>query len=226
MHFFKEHNPFPNYKDSNLLVSISSVLKGDIKQHKCFQAYKVGLKSMEKMIGNNFKEVKYSRKDKVLPKQAAASEIKLHKQTVSVDPTLTFQKITLQIKKQSDMKEMFKFELAPLFLPLFDLVGMRKTNKSQLIHQHFIDELASNSVEMSSFTTSPHVVDGGYLLHKVPWDPNETVDQIYKKYVNYIKNSYSDNITIVFDDYGDTTGSTKSRERSRRAAREKGFLYS
>ena len=59
------------------------------------------------------------------------------------------------------------------------------------------------------------MVDGGFLLHKVRWDTNKSVDVIIKQYVDYTTHNYSWNSTIVFDGYpeGINVKSTKAAER-------------
>lgn len=64
-----------------------------------------------------------------------------------------------------------------------------------------------------------HVMDGGYLLPKVVWQKNDTIEEITEKFLNYVRHNYAENSTIVFDGYADEDGgvfSTKAMERSRR----------
>ena len=63
-----------------------------------------------------------------------------------------------------------------------------------------------------------YLIDDGFLLDKVRWDTNNSMEFIAQHYVNYAINNYSRNCTIVFDGYPDelSTKSTKSAERSQR----------
>lgn len=72
-----------------------------------------------------------------------------------------------------------------------------------------------------------HVVDGGFLLHKVIWQKNETVEEIMNKYLRYVEKHYAASSYFVFDGYPEikksvtvttvpAATSTKKGERSRR----------
>ena len=62
---------------------------------------------------------------------------------------------------------------------------------------------------------SKYVLDGGSLLHKVPWTVGHTFAQICHSYVTYIKKRYGNCPTIVFDG-GYDAASTKDTAHVRR----------
>ncbi|KYN14791.1 hypothetical protein ALC57_12999 [Trachymyrmex cornetzi] len=122
------------------------------------------------------------------------------------------------------MKEYLKYELAPFPLSLFTENGLRKNTKSDL-YDEFV------SIETLPVSDSIiHVIDGGFLLHKVIWQKNDTIEEIVKKYINYVRSHYAVNSYIVFDGYPEvnktatttlaasasTSIGTKQSERSRR----------
>ena len=93
------------------------------------------------------------------------------------------------------MHKFLEYELSPFPLSLFDEGGMRKGRKSS-----FYD----NFSKISGVSRGPNdfcVVDGGFLLHKVRWDTNKSIDFIIKQYVDYTTHNYSRNSTKVFDGY-------------------------
>lgn len=71
-----------------------------------------------------------------------------------------------------------KYELAPFPFSLFDEGGLRKTQKSTL-YKVFSD--SENSFDNSNNIV--YVVDGGMLLHRVPWKTNEKFSTILDRYV-------------------------------------------
>ena len=144
--------------------------------------------------------------------KAVTSSTKIDNEVVAIDPTLLFQRISLNIENKSDMRKFLQYELAPYPLPLFDEGGMRKGRKSS-----FYDNF-SKITELPRNEQDYYVIDGGFLLHKVRWDTNNSIEFIVQHYVNYAINNYSRNCTIVFDGYPDglSTKSTKAAERSRR----------
>ena len=72
-----------------------------------------------------------------------------------------------------------------------------------------------NQLKRSNKSELKHVVDGGYLLHKVPWQKGSTYDVICSNYIKYVLKHYGED-TIVFDGY-DGTPSTKDTAHIRRS---------
>jgi len=77
--------------------------------------------------------------------------------------------------KQNDeeLKTCFNYELFPYPLSLFSEGGMRKTKKSALYD--YIKRMENTNVELNYKT---YVVDGGFLLHRVIWQINQTFEKI------------------------------------------------
>ena len=44
------------------------------------------------------------------------------------------------------------------------------------------------------------MLDGGSLLHRIPWTRGETFENVCHKYVNYVLKKYGE-ATVVFDGY-------------------------
>ena len=62
--------------------------------------------------------------------------------------------------------------------------------------------------------SSSNVIDGGSLIHKIPWKNEGTFETIFEQYYQYLAQKYS-NTTVVFD--GFTSGpSTKDITHVRR----------
>ena len=49
-----------------------------------------------------------------------------------------------------------------------------------------------------------YVLDGGALLHRIPWNKGSTFSEILKAYSDYVPNKYGEAI-VVFDGYEDST---------------------
>lgn len=54
------------------------------------------------------------------------------------------------------------------------------------------------------------LIDGGYLLHHVLWDREETINVIFLKYVQYLRRHFGHTVTVVFEDYSDRKKSMKA----------------
>lgn len=124
--WFLLHDPFPEVKK---IMSIASEVVGD-KTINCYNARKVGIVSMNKIIGQTFKNIKLKRADKVLPLLTISSTIKIHDEKVPIDPILLFQRMNITKTFGDELEKLFEYELAPYLLSLFDDIGTRKTQKS------------------------------------------------------------------------------------------------
>ena len=90
---------------------------------------------------------------------------------------------------------------------------MNETDKPKL--KHALLKLLPETVHVIP-PISKYVLDGGSLLHKVPWTIGHTFAQICQAYVTYIKKRYGNCPTIVFDG-GYDAASTKDAAHVRRA---------
>lgn len=73
---------------------------------------------------------------------------------------------------------------------------MRKNKKSKL-YKLFVP------TEIYLLDNVVGVIDSGYLLNKIVWNPNDTFIRISEKYINHLKVYYT-NYTVVFDSYPDS----------------------
>ena len=104
------------------ILSISTGIIGD--KINCYKALEIGLSSMNRIIVGDFVSVKFHKKDKVLSLKAVNSSVKIDNDVVRIDPTLIFQRISLNIQNKTDMHKFLEAELAPYPLSLFDEGGM------------------------------------------------------------------------------------------------------
>lgn len=213
--FFQKYYPFP---ETPKLTSIYSGVVGS-DNINCNKAFEVGMNSVKSIIEQNFESVKFSRKNRVMSLKSVNSSININDETVTINPLLLFQRLCVNINSKSDMENYLKFELAPIPLALFTENGLRKNTKSQMF------DLFTATEDFTNLEDVTHVVDGGYLLHKVVWQKNTTLEQVIEKYLDFIRNHYNNNACIVFDGYADetttdnqvtTSSSTKTIERLRR----------
>ncbi|XP_044579087.1 uncharacterized protein LOC123261518 [Cotesia glomerata] len=206
LEWFSTHDPFP---EVNKIVSIASGVVGDDKIN-CYKAREVGLASMAKMTGLTFNNIKLKRADKVVPLLAMTSSIKVHEEKVPIDPVLLFQRMSITAAFQDKIEKYFEYELAPYLLSLFDDIGMRKTQKSTIY-----DCFEKVNIDINN-TNATYIIDGGYLLHRVVWDSEETFNVILDKYVQYVRRHFGPRVTVVFDGYDDCTRNIKAAEQRRR----------
>lgn len=204
--WFDSHDPFP-VGDTIMCISTGVIGYENIN---CHEAYEIGKSIMENIIGSSFKELKFQRKNRVMPLRGVNCAVKINDEQVPVNSDTIFRRIPFHMKSQEQLKSYFAFELAPYPLSLFDDCGMRKTRKSDLYN--FFTPVNTDE------RNAAYVIDGGFLLHRVVWQTREQFSCILDKYVNYINNHYGPNTTIVFDGYPQDAAekSIKSAERIRR----------
>ncbi|KYN03290.1 hypothetical protein ALC62_05871 [Cyphomyrmex costatus] len=206
LEFFERYNPFP---ESDYLMSIYSGIVGN-QTVNCHNAYEEGMKVLQSHIGKPFGSIKASLKNKVRSLASVMSSVKVQNSDVTINPLLIFQRISLNLKNQDDMKNYLHYELAPFPLSLFDENGLRKTQKSS-----FYDNFTCMCQNPEITDNFMYVLDGGSLLHRVVWQRDILVKEIIQKYVQYVR-QYR-NAVVVFDGYpDDTSNSLKTWERCRR----------
>lgn len=142
------------------IISIATDIVGDEKIN-CFNAFEVGLISMQKIIGEKFDKIKLKRANKVLPFLTVTSSIKIHNTKVVIDLLLLFQRMSVTKKFEDQFAQFLQYELAPYPLALFNDIGMRKTTKST-----FYDCFNPIVIELNT-ATDVFIIDGGFLLHRV-----------------------------------------------------------
>ena len=169
--FLQERNPFEygpvlcNIVDG---VHASSSVNAD-------SALSLGKNIVSRMIGSNPKDFTFKRKDQAVT-LASKSAVKLDGESVQVDPQLLFQRLTLAGK--SNLEDTLKFELCTYPPVLFESQDL--LNESQ--KANFADalwHLTRNKDEVIPKTVH-YVVDGGALVHCVPWTNQATFADILR----------------------------------------------
>ena len=141
----------------------------------------------------------------------------------TIDPALLFQRF-LVVSRSGDLslEEVLTYEqaspiwclarqnptlypLAPYPPALFETRNiLRKADKPQLaqtIREHAAD-LSSEAVMNSIPKTDCYVLDGGSLLHRLPWKKGDSYNAIAESYADFTVRHYGQ-ATVVFDGYGE-----------------------
>ena len=75
-------------------------------------------------------------------------------------------------------------------------------------------------------SNSIHVVDGGYLLHRVVWSKNQSFASICSNYIQFIQRHYGINAIIVFDGYPSDTADKEYQEYRKSSSIQKKKIVS
>lgn len=206
--WFKEHCPFPATEE---IMCIANGIIGS-KEVNCFKAYEFGSSVLRGITGEDFSSLKLKRSDRVISLISKSSSIEIHGKTIPVNTNLLFQRIMCFARDDIDLRECFSHELAPFPMSLFDQFGMRKTQKSSL---YSLFAPCSEDGTREKITDRCHVIDGGFLLHRVHWPDGSSYDDVLEAYLGYVKRNFNDPI-VVFDGYVHTADNTKAAEQKRR----------
>ncbi|CAG2201846.1 unnamed protein product [Mytilus edulis] len=194
--FMKERSPFTG--DSSLrnietgVTADSSVNVDNSKD--------VGTAIIESLVGQNVIDYTFKKKNQVITLNSKTS-IKVDGELIQVDPQLLFQRCTTIANGLfEDISEIFKYELCSVPSSLFDNNGLpRQANKS-ILADSIWDFDGCGCLETG--INVHHVLDGGSLIHRIPWTKGNSFNSICQAYIDYVKSHYSQ-ATIVFDGYPD-----------------------
>ena len=198
--------------------SLHNIITGVVASDECdVDDYStVGNNIIEKLVGQPVFTYSFKRKDKAIT-LSHASAVKVTPQKI-IDPALLFQRLIVISKAgELSLQDTLEYELSPFPPALFEASYMfRKADKPQLIRAienyaagHF-DKAVSNEIPL----TDNYILDGGSLLHRVPWTKGSMYGTIADLYVEFTLRNYG-TATVVFDGYQDTP-STKDSTHQRR----------
>ena len=201
--FLEKSSPFK--VDPKFLQSISTGVSAGLNVN-VNDAKAVGSKIVGEMAGKSVAEYTPRKANQciLMTSKCQSSDGK----QVNIDPALLFQRlVTVARRTDSEEADYFKYELCSHPLSLFDNNCMMRSSEKH--------ELAKGIAKMSNYdpesklhdneiSNSMFVVDGGSLLHKIPWQKNETFEEIFNNYSSYLGKKYG-NPAIIFDGYGNAS---------------------
>ncbi len=119
----------------------------------------------------------------------ASNNAKVNQEIILIDPQVLFQRLITVGMTSEQLPEIFQYELSSYPPALFDRKDVMKTaNKPVLADAMW--ELVSPNAPGPSEDDCVYVIDGGSLIHRIPWQKKSTYDTIYQNYMNYVKRRY------------------------------------
>jgi len=190
----------PFSEDSSLRNIINGVVaNANVNVHE-FES--VGKQIIDKMMGEPAFTFSFKRKDKAIT-LGDVTAINVAPDQV-IDTALLFQRFLVVSKTgELSLEDVMGFELSSFPPALFEARNvLRKPDKPQLAHA-IADHVSktSNEVLAELIPTEQYVLDGGSLLHRVPWNKGESYGAIAKQYAEFTIRQYG-LATVVFDGYG------------------------
>ena len=195
--FFKERSPFCT--DTTCLRNI---VTGEVAGPKVDvdRAKVIGQKIIDEMTDKKVESWSFKRKDAVTNMVTKPAFV-LNNESVKIDQELLFQRLSsLADRLLPEDDSIYEFELCTFPQSLFDSDGIPlKAVKGQLQKHLWTTYHMKDSIPLLSDMTK-YVIDGGALLHLIPWPKSGTIGEVLQMYVRYINDKYQ-NATIVFDGY-------------------------
>ena len=114
----------------------------------------------------------------------STSAVKVNNETIQNDPHLLFQRLIAAGTRNDLLEEIFQFELCSYPPAIFEArYAMRPANKHALADA--IWALMPKYV-VGPTGQSQYVLDGGSLVHRIPWQRVTTYNDICRLYTNYV----------------------------------------
>ena len=177
----------------------------------------VGNTILQSMQGSAVKEFKFKKKDQVVTMDVKVCA-KVDGESIQVDPQLLFQRLVTAANGQPDESELsslFEFEHSTPPPSLFEPSGLlRESHKSGLADA--LMTTAKGEPPLEDEEEGQIVLDGGSLLHKMPWRKHDSFSTICRMYADYVCRRYKEPI-VVFDSY-ESGPTTKDLAHLRRSA--------
>lgn len=193
LEFLESRNPF---SDNCCLRSIASGINADSKVNvdraKC-----IGDSILKSMVGKKVFEHTFRKKDQAIT--LAASAVQVNNETIQIDSQLLFQRlVSVGIRTEQQLCNIFQYELCSYPPALFEAKHvLRPANKPALADAIWG---LQPSEGIGPTGQRQYILDGGSLLHRIPWQRGTTYNDICKQYTNYVTKHYGHAI-IIFDGY-------------------------
>lgn len=204
--FLQARNPFDDLKDLRNITTgctVPATVNAD-------SAEKVGSAILQSMEGKRIIDFVFKKKAQAITMDVKES-VKVCSEDIHIDANLLFQRLITVGTRCSDLRQLMSYELSSYPTAMFDSKTMMKTaNKATLA-----DAMWSEDLDSPAPTGDIHyILDGGALLHRIPWTRGHTWDRILQDYCRYVSSRYG-RATVVFDGYTDSS-STKDCAQIRR----------
>ena len=120
---------------------------------------------------------------------ASKSSVKIADDQVQVDPQLLFQRLIIACDN-SQIEELFQYEFCTYPTALFDSPFMLRQPQKPALADALWSKLTPEAKTQSKGNVQ-HVLDGGALLHRVPWPRDSlTYKVVCDLYCTYVQRKY------------------------------------
>ena len=106
------------------------------------------------------------------------------KATLQVDPQLLFQRLIVACNRSHDLQGLLRYELRNYSVALFDSFLTLRQPQKPVLADALWAKLSSNATSGPE-GDAQHALDGGALLHRIPWPRGSTKMQPVRISVDY-----------------------------------------
>ena len=216
--YFDERLVFDSYVVSTRLRNITTGLIAPDSVN-VQDAFLVGSQILKSLEGQNPLTAKIPKETlvKQFPSTAVISNRNKDnlKDASVLDPNLLFQRaLSLSTSSELDLtlEKCLAYELSPYPLSIFDECGfLRSGNKADLAS--YLLEKYDSFVSLDKECAM--ILDGGALLHRIPWNKGSSFKDITGSYLTYLTSNFLsvDTMTVVFDGYQSSTKDHTHKKR-------------
>ena len=212
---FADRDPFsadPNLRNIMTGVNADNAVNVD-------SARAIGEKILSSMSGKSAADYTFKRSAQAVTLASKSTSIRIESDTVQIDPQLLFQRLIIACNRSDDLEGLFRYELCSYPVALFDSPLTLRQPQKPVLADALWKKLSSNATSGPAGDVQ-HVLDGGALLHRIPWPRGSaTYQDICGLYCSYVTRKYG-NAIVVFDGYDEL--STKNMTHQRRASGKAG----
>jgi 5'-3' exonuclease len=209
--FLKDRDPFVLHDKTLRNIETGMIADNDANADA---AKSIGDKIIQSIAGQLASEISFKKKNQVVPLDIKRTSNTNAPQFSQIDPQLMFQRLTaVGSETLNTTAELFQYELASFPSSMFESNGLLKQAAKATLGEAIWNTGDCHAEELPT-TNVVNVIDGGSLLHRIPWSKGQTFSQICSKYVDHVKKRFQNPI-IVMDGYNGT--STKDITHIRRS---------
>ena len=172
--WFTVNNPF-KASDGRLRSLSTGIACNNTDLIDCDTAEEVGDKILKAMDDKFYPDCRVKKVECAKTLASLSTKVEVADKKLPVDAAVLFSRLLIVLQRQPQIAPLFNHELTALPASFFKNGMMRKVDKSVLAK--YLKSTAHSEEEETAAVSNCYVVDGGWLLHKVKWQPGSTIEK-------------------------------------------------
>ena len=193
--YLNERDPFVQ---NDSLFNISNGMTAQ-ERANIEKAREIAVKIVESMAGKSTDEFTFRKANQAVT-VGSRSTVKIKGEHVNIDPQLLFQRLLPIREYCDDVTSLYHYELCTYQAALFESSSLPLQPNNAVLADYLWKSMKEEQRNPSGDVQ--YVIDGGALLHRVPWPRGSIYESVSHLYVRYVNQKF-DTAAIVFDGYND-----------------------